>query len=160
MSITKKLPQSTPSPTQVRSDREAVRPEARGDLADRKVRVVEEDDRRSLGVRKLSQRGEEVRVAISVQMLDGSVWSGIFHAARLQRPGRDPKRGPPGPGDGVTHGLAAAEELGEGLGYRITRDLGVAREGVNGAPQPLGVGPVHGLDALAGFQSHNCAFHQ
>jgi hypothetical protein len=47
----------------------------------------EEDDRRSLGVRKLSQRGEEVRVAVSVQMLDGSVWSGIFHAARLQRPG-------------------------------------------------------------------------
>jgi len=43
---------------------------------------------------------------------------------------------------------AAVEDLGEGLGHCVAGDLRVAGEGVDRAPEPFGVGPIHGLDAL------------
>jgi len=52
------------------------------------------------------------------------------------------------------------KELGEGLGYCVAGDLGVAGECVDGAPESLGVGTIYGLDAFARFQHGRCAFHR
>ena len=57
--------------------------------------------------------------------------------------------GPPHPRRRVADRRSAAEKLGIRLGDRVARDLGVAGEGVDRAPQPVGIGPVEGFDVLS-----------
>ena len=128
-------------------------------FADRKVGVIEEDDRCPLGVGELSQRCQEIRIAVSVQVLARTAPRAVARATRLQRACRDPEGGAPRPGGRVTDGLAPIEELGEGFGHRVARDLRVTGERVDGAPEPFGVGPIHGLDALVRLQRDDCGVH-
>lgn len=59
-----------------------------------------------------------------------------------------------------TSSVNPMQKLGERLGHRVARDLFVAGEGVNGTPQPFGVGPIDGFDAFVRFHHGHCVVHQ
>ncbi len=160
IAITQKLSETTSAPAEVGADGQAVRPESGCDVADRQVGVVEEDHCGSLGVRELSKGSQEVWIAVSVFVLRGSGGYRWPSTASLQGARRDPEGGAPGPGGRVTDGCAPVEDLGVGFGDRVAGDVSVTGKCVDGAPEPLRVGSIHGFDALMRFRQGHGAVHQ
>ena len=135
------------SATQVGADRETVRAQSIGDLTNRKIGVVVEDDGAPLAVRQLAEGREQVRVRVSVDVRFRRFWPRVPDPSRLEHARRDPEGRPPGPGGGIAHGRPAVEHLRVRLGDRIGGDVRIAGVGVDRAPQPAGVRPVEGFDS-------------
>lgn len=55
--------------------------------------------------------------------------------------------------------MITLQDLRECLGYGIAGDFRVTREGEDRAPEPLGVRPIHGLDALMRFDCGDGVVH-
>jgi hypothetical protein len=68
MVITQELAEASSAATEVGSDGQLVGTESRGDVPDREVRVVEEDHCRALAIGQASQRHDEVRIAIPIEV--------------------------------------------------------------------------------------------
>ena len=129
-------------------------------LADRKIGEVEEDHGRPLGVGESSQSREEVGIAVLVQVFIDRAGYETVHTPGLQGAGGDPEGRTPDPRRRITDRRTAVQELRECLRDGVAGDVGVTCEGVDGAPESFGVGPIHGFDALARFRYGHCAVHQ
>ena len=129
--VTQELAKPPPTTAEIGPNDKAVGPEAIRDLADWQVGEVEEDKGRPLAVRQAAKGGEQVGVAVPVEM-DVSRGRRCHTCGRssFQGAARDAERGTPSPGSGVPHRVPTVKDLGIGLGDRVAGDFGIAGPGV------------------------------
>src|SRR5437899_1461047 len=113
-------------------------PEDFGDFPSSVTGVVVEHDGRPLPDRQQGQGrnqfGRPLRHLVRLLTLSPG---GDGLATALQLAGCDPERDAPDPRQRITEALAAAEGLREGLGYRVTGHLSVAREREHRPPETI-----------------------
>jgi len=137
--------ESLTSAAQVDPDRDQARVEDGGNLADRMVGVIEEDDGGALLGRQLLQRPDQVAVEIA-HLVGGLSIEADRPSPIFEHPGRDSKRCPPDPGGRRVNGRAARDRLGEGLRHGVAGQIGVLRIGPDGAPYTVTLGSIERLD--------------